>query len=155
MAKTEGKQEPIVRWYYIGRRIGGDNKAADVFITDPDDDDTKFFFKAFSHGFAIGKRYDIKNPSKGQYRIGGIIPEISAGFEELPDSLVSEWSALDASTRRAVVDASARSKLIRDQKDTWKQALEKAGLRRIYWGMSPTQQRAMRSLVIEWLEESL
>ncbi len=136
------------RLFYMGRRYNGKN-LVDVFIREDDlpDGETLNYRAARRCRWTIGAMYQ-----------GNLNPKNTLDFstleyienEEIDDVRVIEWSAEDAAARRAKQNESARERVSKEHRQAWLTKLEP--LRVQYRRMTIPERRALRQLLIEWLE---
>ncbi len=144
------------RWFnkqivYVGKRLGGKANALkllDAFVMADDLDGDPMLYKT--------------GRGRGLYPVGAIInakltksQRIDFGSFELSDDYVSDerieqWGAEDSVARRAQANESSRKKMIKKHREQWLEALEP--LRRQYRNATYPQRRALRQLVLEWLD---
>jgi hypothetical protein len=135
---------------YMGQRLHN-NKLADYFVSpdDLDGDPSAFQVGRKARHLVIGWVYTIPVTHDGLFTLSDAKAVEGLDVEEL----VSQgWSAADNAARRAKGNESARDKLIKTHRDAWREGM--SALRDEYRYMTNPQRRAMRQLVIEWLEES-
>lgn len=137
---------------YIGRRCANDGDISDVFhllIENSVDhalgDQLSYRVRA-RRQFAIGYAYKMEISDDLTAKLGSA-EMVTTHFSP---KVIAEWSAADAAARRAKADFLATKKLQTNQRDRWREAMEP--LRSQYRRMTRVERRAMRVLVVEWLE---
>jgi len=136
---------------YVGKRLGGKASALkllDAFVMADDLDGDAMLYKS--------------GRGRGLYPVGAIInAKLTkshridfSSFEQtddyVSDELINEWGAEDSVARRTQVNESSRKKMTKENREAWLTALEP--LRRQYRNATTPQRRALRQLVLEWLD---
>jgi hypothetical protein len=103
--------------------------------------------KRGSPTFIIGQLYDV--PMNLSYTAKLHDAEQTDFFVDAEQ--IEQWSARDAASRHAKHVAGTRNRLIKDRREAWLEGM--LSLRIEYCQMSFAERRAMRQLVLEWLEE--
>lgn len=148
-------KKPTRALVYCGRRFW-DEKAHDIFAewlpdtkTDSDGDvgpEHSYEVKKKRREFAIGTVYIGVCDEEFSCDFSTFEPtgDTSTGFQ------ITGWSARDTAARRAKYVHGTRKRLTIDMRASWLDAMEP--LRWQYRKMTLMEQRAMRQLVLEWLE---
>lgn len=145
MARGKMKMRPIA---YCGRRNSAEGTLLDAFLMVDEAGSDFLHYKAARRClFVIGQVYDGKISDDHTIEF--------SSFKAIDDRMVStkniaEWSAADAVARRTKENESARRKMQGEHREKWRERLEP--LRWQYREMTAPQRRAMRQLIIEWLE---
>jgi len=132
---------------YCGRRLSHKQQLMDAFAIVGELDDLLFYKAARRCPFVIGQIYNAK--------ISPTHTMDFSSFEEdcdnrVPDGIAIEWSTKDAVSRRAKENESSRTKAQKECRQRWLEVLEP--IRMQYRQMSAPKRRALRQLIIEWIE---
>ena len=159
MAKKKAKREDdeftLRRVVYVGRRLDRDGKISDHFEIAsvegyPDDltgRELSYTVGRNRPSFVIGQLYDVPLTEDFTVRLHDAEP--TDYFADSDD--IEKWSALDAAARHAKHVAGTRKRLEKEHRERWLEGM--TNLRFAYASMSVAERRAMRQLVLEWLEE--
>jgi hypothetical protein len=145
---TRKDKMTIKKIAYCGRRLGKGSVMFDAFVLIDESDDALLYYKAARVcRFIIGQIYNGKITEDHTIRFDSL--------EAIPDELafpgrITEWSADDAVARRTKINESTRKKLQAEYRAKWLEDLEP--LRNQYRRLNAGERRAMRQLVIEWIE---
>lgn len=136
---------------YIGRRISSNGKKLlDAFVRSNDLDTPMCYAAQRVCRWTIGDSYLGLIDKDNSLTLGSLeFKESGSDDPELKERII-EWAIQDVAARRAKQNESARSKVQKERRESWMEALEP--LRREYRQMSSPQRRAMRQLIIEWLD---
>lgn len=133
---------------YCGKRRYSSGKMLDAYVLmDGPMEDLLFYTASRRARFVIGQIYEGKVSVDHTTDFSSF----EATADIIESSLLAKWSAEDAVARRTHQNESARKKLQKEHRQSWKEVLEP--LRGQYRRMSLSQRRAMQQLIVEWLNE--
>jgi len=132
---------------YIGKRFSHSGKLLSGFVFADDLSGDVMLYSSKRAGlYPIGSLLNAKITKSQRMDFNA--------FEQtgdvVSDYLVEQWSAEDAVARRAKTNESARARMVKEHRGAWLTVLEP--LRRQYWNASAMERRALKQLLIEWLD---
>jgi hypothetical protein len=126
-------------WHlFLGTSVEGSPKNKEMY---------SYKVKGNANAFIIGLLYDVPMNDDDAARLINAEPTDYHATEQE----IAGWSIQDTAARTSKHMHGTHNRLIKERREAWKEGMR--SLRYEYKNMSAQERRAMRVLVIEWLEE--